>query len=155
MSISDVLPHGTIVVTRELSFPVEEVFRAWTQLDARRQWFAGPEWQEIDRELDLRVGGGEVAHGRFPNGIETYYKSTFYQIRRPHQLIYAFDMKVGGEPHSVSLAGVNFDKIEGGTRIAYVEQAFFLTADYGEEGRLAGTNFLLDRLADYLTASQA
>lgn len=52
------------------------------------------------------------------------------------RLIYAFDMRVGGAPLSVSLAGVEFES--GATELTYTEQGFFLAGDYGAEARLAG-----------------
>ena len=64
------------------------------------------------------------------------------------RLIYAFDMRVGGAPLSVSLAGVEFES--GATELTYTEQGFFLAGDYGGEARLAGTNGLLDQFASYV-----
>lgn len=150
MSAAANLPYGTISVAREIAAGRDLVFAAWTQLDHRRQWFAGPEWSEVHRELDFRVGGGEVAHGRFPNGIETVYTSSFRFIEPAKRLIYTFDMHVDGTPHSFSLAGVSFADVEHKTLLTYTEQAFFLADGYGEEGRLEGTNFLIDQLTAYL-----
>lgn len=145
------LRHGVVSVVREINASRELVYSAWTELEHRRQWFAGPGWQEIRRELDLSVGGGELAHGRFPNGIETIYQSRFHHIEPNARLIYAFDMRVDGAPHSVSLAGVSFEDLQSYTRLSYTEQAFFLADGYGEEGRLEGTNFLIDGLNAYLS----
>jgi hypothetical protein len=72
------------------------------------------------------TGGKEIAHGRMKNGIETIY--------------------------SVSLAGVQFEDSPTGTLLTYTEQAFYLDKDYGNEGRIEGTNGLLDRFTTYLTS---
>ena len=59
-------------------------------------------------------------------------------------------MQVGGQPFSVSLAGVEFAERSAATELTYTEQGFFLAGDYGAEARLAGTNGLLDQFASYL-----
>jgi uncharacterized protein YndB with AHSA1/START domain len=144
------MKHGTLTVTRQINTPRELVYEAWTQLEHRRHWFAGPGWTEIERSVDLRLGGSEVAHGRFENGTETIYTSRFHLIQPNARLIYAFDMHVNGKHFSVSLAGVELAEQSGMTELTYTEDGFFLDEQYGIEGRLDGTNWLLDRFATYL-----
>ena len=97
MNGSALMKHGTVEVSRKVSASRELVYEAWTNLEHRRQWFAGPDWTEIRRTLDLRVGGDEIAHGRFENGVETVYSAHFHLIQPAVRLIYAFDMHVAGE----------------------------------------------------------
>ena len=66
-------------------------------------------------------------------------------------MIYAFDMRVGGKPFSVSLAGVEFREDSGGTALTYTEQGFFLDGEYDANSRLKGTNGLLDQFEAYLS----
>jgi uncharacterized protein YndB with AHSA1/START domain len=91
------MKHGTLSITRTINAPRELVFEAWTQLEHRKHWFRGPAWTEIERSLDFRVGGKEIAHGRFANGIETIYTARFHFIEPNVRLIYAFDMNVAGQ----------------------------------------------------------
>lgn len=151
MSESAGMQHGTLSISREIKCPRERVFEAWTRLEHRQHWFAGPAWTAIARSLDLRVGGCEVAHGRFENGVETVYTSRFHLIEAPARLVYVFDMQVAGAPFSVSLAGLEFEVEHGWTRLTYTEQAFFLAGDYGRDARLNGTNGLLDRFEAYVS----
>lgn len=156
MSTADVgyaTTRGTVVATRRIAAPRPLVYEAWTQLDHRRQWFKGPGQTEIERSLDLRVGGIEVAHGRFDDtGIESIYTARFHLIEPEVRLIYAFDMHVAGEHFSVSLTRVDFDDAPGGTDLTYTEHGFFLRGTYGVDGRAEGTEILMDQLAAYVTA---
>ena len=144
------LRQGLVVVTRDLATRRDLVFNAWTALQHRRQWFAGPGWTEIERHVDLRVGGGELAHGAFPDGTETIYRSRFHLIEPDDRLVYDFDMHVAGAHFSVSLATVEFADVEEGTRIVYTEHGVFLVGDYDETGRTAGTEGLLDQFSAYV-----
>ena len=63
--------HGELSITRQIKLPRAAVYEAWTALEHRKHWFKGPAWIEIERSLDLRVGGIEIARGRFEAGIET------------------------------------------------------------------------------------
>jgi uncharacterized protein YndB with AHSA1/START domain len=142
--------QGTIVSTRRIAAPRSLVYETWTQLDHRRQWFKGPRQTEVARSLDLRVGGTELAHGRFDDtGIESIYTARFHLIEPEVRLIYAFDMHVDGAHFSVSLTRVDFEDAPGGTDLTYTEHAFFLSGDYGLEGRIEGTEILMDQITAY------
>jgi uncharacterized protein YndB with AHSA1/START domain len=145
------MKHGTIAASRRIDAPRKLVYEAWTELEHRRQWFAGPAWTEIERNVDLRVGGKEIAHGRFEDGIETIYTAQFHLIEPYVRLIYAFDMHVAGEHFSVSLAGVEFEDVSGGTELTYTEQALFLVGEYDADGRSEGTNGLLNQFTDHVS----
>jgi uncharacterized protein YndB with AHSA1/START domain len=142
--------RGTVSISRHIDAPRELAYEAWTTLEHRRHWFVGPAWTEIERRVDLRVGGREIAHGRFDNGIETIYTARFHLIEPNVRLIYAFDMHVGGNLFSVSLAGVEFEDASDATNLTYTEHGFFLAGEYGAESRTTGTNGLLDRFVSYL-----
>ena len=74
------MKHGTLSVTRQIKAPRERVYEAWTKLEHRKHWFVGPAWTEIERRVDLKVNGQELAHGRFADGTETIYTARFHLI---------------------------------------------------------------------------
>ena len=147
--------HGPLSITREIDAPRALVYEAWTGIEHRRHWFVGPAWTEIHRSVDLRVGGGEIAHGRFPDGTETLYTARFHLIEPNVRLVYAFDMHVAGKLFSVSLAGVEFSQKSAATVLTYTEQGFFLAGEYDAESRTAGTNGLLDQFTSYVKSLRA
>src|SRR5258708_7522200 len=95
------MKHGTLSITRQINAPRELVYQAWTKLEHRKHWFVGPAWTEIERRVDLKVNGQELAHGRFEDGTETIYTARFHLIDPNVRLIYAFDMHVGGKARGV------------------------------------------------------
>ena len=144
------MTHGTLAITRQINAPRELVYEAWTKIEHRKHWFVGPAWSEIERSVDLKVDGQEIAHGRLEDGTETIYTARFHLIDPNVRLIYAFDMHLRGKLFSVSLAGVEFEDTSTATELTYTEQAFFLDGEYGIEPRIEGTNGLLDQFASYL-----
>lgn len=142
--------YGMLTGTRTLPVDQRTAFDAWVLLDHRRSWFAGPGWTEIERAQDLRVGGSEFAHGVFPDGTETIYRARYHRIDDGHRLIYDFDMTVGGQPFSVSLASVEFTTGSDGTVITSTEQGIFFAPDYDAESRARGTEGLLDQYVAYV-----
>lgn len=150
MSEHQSMKHGSLSLTRLINAPREKVYETWTKIEHRRRWFVGPAWTEIKRSLDLKTNGIEIAHGRFEGGIETVYTARFHHIEPNVRLIYAFDMLVGGQLFSVSLAGVEFKSKSDATELTYTEQGLFLIGEYNAESRAAGTNGLLNQFSSYV-----
>ena len=57
--------HGVFSVERAYDAPVERVWRALSDREAKAKWFGGTvgEWSEIERSMDFRVGGAERLEG--------------------------------------------------------------------------------------------
>lgn len=144
------MKQGAVSLTRIINAPKSKVYEAWTRLEHRRHWFAGPGWKEINRSLDLKMNGSEVAHGRFPDGTETIYTSRFHLIEPNARLIYDFDMQVAGKLFSVSLASVELTSKADATELTYTEQGLFLVGEYNAESRKAGTQWLLEKFSAYV-----
>jgi len=139
--------HG--VFTLERIYPVSpaRVFAAWSDTEARAQWFVGPEnWQVEIREADFRVGGQERVRGRFPNGGVSDFQATYRDIVPGRRIVYVYDMYVGETKISVSLASVTFEAVAGGTRLTVTEQGVFLDGYEDAGSREHGTGVLLDNL---------
>ncbi len=133
----------------------ETVFSAWSNLDAKAQWFIGPgEWSVVKRELDFRVGGKEILHGRFPNGKETLYKAEYYNILPDKRIVFTYQMFLGENIHSISIASVEIESISSDeTMLTFTEQVAFLDGTIGREGLLSrkeGTMALLDKITEFL-----
>lgn len=147
--------HGSFTIEKTYKASAEAVFSAWSDLESRAQWFIGPDdWKVIRRELDFRVGGLEVLHGRFGNGYEPLYESRFCSIVPNQRIVFVYDMHLNGEHHSVSLASVEIESIgPEKTRLIFTEQVAFLDGTSEREGtkdREEGTLSLLNQLAGFL-----
>lgn len=132
--------HGSFTVERVYDASPARVFKAFADPAAKARWFVGPNgWQEIQRELDLRVGGQEIAQGKFPNGPETRFVATYHEIATNERLVYVYDMHIDGVLISVSLATIEFTPQAGKTALRITEQGVFFDAQDGNERRREGT----------------
>jgi uncharacterized protein YndB with AHSA1/START domain len=69
--------HATFVVERDYKAPVDRVWHALTDNDARDQWFSGgPEFTATEKAHDLRVGGHGTEEGQWPGGPQSRFRST-------------------------------------------------------------------------------
>ena len=57
-----------LVLERILNAPREKVFRAWTDPEILKQWFAPAPWTTPVAELDVRPGGATLVVMRDPEG---------------------------------------------------------------------------------------
>ena len=169
--------HGQFTITRDYAAAPARVFAAWADIETKARWFIGPDdWTLLERRLDLRVGGEELLHGRFPgSGRETHFSARYHLVERNARLVYVYDMatRLASRPaldgpapvrsgaaarspagddwrhHSVSLATVEFLPRGGGTTLRFTEQVVFVDGTASREGtpsRERGTAAHLDRL---------
>src|SRR5262249_20021586 len=101
--------HATFSIERTYDVPPTKVFAAFASLEAKQKWFAGPdEWQLGKRSMDFRVGGTEHLSGG-PKGKLPHHFDAIYQDIVPNErIIYSYDMHIGENRISVSLATIEF-----------------------------------------------
>jgi uncharacterized protein YndB with AHSA1/START domain len=147
-------PHGTFTIERTFRSPVEKTFAAWTDLDTKARWFMGPPergWTIQERTLDVSVGGREVMQGSFPDGFVTRYEGRYHVVEPNRRLVFAFDLYLAGELHSVALDTVDFEPTpDGGSRMVFTETTVYMDGEDATEGRREATMAHIDRLADVL-----
>ena len=143
--------HSTFVVERTYERAPAEVFAAWAEPSAKRQWFAGPEdWHQEDHVLDFRVGGREHAGGGPKGGPLHRYDATYVDIVPNERIVSTYEMHMDALLTSVSVATVEFQPDGSATRLTYTEQGAFLDGLDNAVEREAGTRGLLDQLENYL-----
>jgi len=144
--------HATFRIERQFKAPVKTVYKAFSDRDAKRKWFFGPEgWESGGHEMDFRVGGHETESGGPPGGPMHYYNAVFQNIVPDERIIYSYDMRLDDRPISVSLATLEFRKNGTGTTLVLTEQGVFLDGFDDAGGREHGTRELLDQLEKALT----
>ena len=147
--------HGDFSINRVYDASPADVWAAWADDATKARWFIGPEgWQQIERALDMRVGGTEILRGRLPgSGLETLFTARYHVVERQERLVYVYDMHLGGRHHSISLATVEFIGDPEGTRLRFTEQVTFVDGTDGRDGTLSrkrGTSAQLERVASVL-----
>jgi len=144
-------------IERTLKAPPKRVFAAWSTLEAKRKWFAGPAGESVEeiREFDFREGGSERLRGRWNSGRISDFRSTYWEIIPDRRIVYVYEMIMNDRIRmSVSLATIEFAPSGTGTRMTVTEQGAFLEPfdlDGDDPGsREHGMNWLMDKLAAFV-----
>ena len=139
--------HTSFVIEREFTASAQRVFRAWSEPEAKRRWFAcHDDMVNAGYSIDFRPGGSEMNRVVTPDGTVHLFQAHFLDIVVDHRIIYAYDMHVGDKRISASLATVQLEPGGRGTRMIFTEQVAFLDGYQDRADRIRGTNDSLDQL---------
>lgn len=143
--------HATFAIERTYHAPVERVWHALSDNDAREQWFSGgPAFTAQEKSHDFRVGGHGTEEGEWHGGPTSRFFSTYTDIVEHQRIVFTYDMWVDGQHLSTSLTTIALEPGGEGTRVTYTEQGVHFDGLDNPEGRAEGTKGLLDQLGSYL-----
>jgi uncharacterized protein YndB with AHSA1/START domain len=69
-----------LVLTRLIDAPCEKLYRAWTEPELVKQWFAPLPWTTPHAELDVRPGGASLIVMRSPEGKDFPNPGIFLEV---------------------------------------------------------------------------
>lgn len=152
MTIERRLAHAGFTLTRDYPVPVDRVWAAFAEEDQKRAWFgAGDAFEPGEWAFDFRVGGRDVAEGAFHDGPVSRYVATYTDIVEQVRMVTTYDMWLDGVHMSTSVASLEFEAIDEGTRFTHVEHGvFFDRFDADAPQREAGSRGLLEILGRHL-----
>ncbi|BCJ54095.1 hypothetical protein Asp14428_55700 [Actinoplanes sp. NBRC 14428] len=82
------LPTDTqILITREFDAPARLVWRAYTEPELIKRWWAGEKGTVTSVEVDLRVGGGWRYVMEANGGFEVAFHGEYREIDEPRRLV--------------------------------------------------------------------
>jgi uncharacterized protein YndB with AHSA1/START domain len=142
--------HSTFTIERDYDAPPARVFAAWSDPEAKAQWFGAS-----DFELDFRVGGREINRGGPDGGPVFTYQALYQDIVEGERIVYTYDMLMDDTRISVSVSTVEFAAVGDGTRLTYTEQGAFLDGHDTPEQREGGTGTIFDKLGEVLAGQTA
>ena len=103
--------HATFTIERTYDVPPGRVFKAFADPEAKSKWFAGPnEWRQDKRSMDFRIGGKEHLSGGAPGKPPHAFDAIYHDIIPNERIIYSYEMHIGENRISVSLATIELKK---------------------------------------------
>ena len=148
--------HATFSIERAFAHPPELVYRAFADPIAKRGWFFGPGEAVVSHTLDFQVGGREHMESPAPDGGASFtFDATYLDLVPGERIIYAYEMTIGGQRLSASLACLVFHRVSDGTHLTVTEHGIYLDGLDKAEERERGTRILLDQLGAWLDSAGA
>ena len=77
-----------LVFSRIINAPREEVFRAWTEPELLKQWFAPLPYTTTVAELELRPGGANLIVMRSPDGEDMPNRGVYLEIVKNERIVF-------------------------------------------------------------------
>ncbi len=122
----------SLQVTRTYAARPEVVFRAWTNSEALKQWFApSDEYSTPVAEVDLREGGSYRIHMKEPSGDIHAVGGVYREIQEPTRLVFTWAWEAGGgcggtldDPNPETLVTVEFRPTGEGTEVTVIHEQF-------------------------------
>jgi len=105
-----------ITIQLRRRFPVrrENLFRAWTDANALKQWWCPPGWVPAEIEVDARAGGAyRIGMRKAELGPPIYVYGHFLEVQPPEKLVYTWQWENAFQQMPQTRVTVQF--IENGT----------------------------------------
>ena len=157
--MSDTLAQASItdrelVITRIFDAPPEKVFRAWTEPDLIKQWFAPLPWTTPRAETDVRPGGTVSITMRSPEGVDMPDPGVYLEVVKNERLVFTDAFTSAWEPSLQPFMTVilTFENIAGKTNYT-ARVRHWSVADrerHEQMGFYAGWGQCADQLAELL-----
>jgi uncharacterized protein YndB with AHSA1/START domain len=107
-----------LVLTRMIKAPREKVFKAWTDAELLKQWFAPLPYTTPHAELDVRVGGANLIVMRGPDGNEFPNRGVYLEIIENEKIVVTDAFTKAWEPSEKAFMTVilTFEDVGGKTK---------------------------------------
>jgi len=142
-----------ILITREFDAPPHLVYKAWTEPELVRRWWAGHRGQMKVAEIDLRVGGRWRYVMEAGGGFEVAFHGEYREIV-PGERIVTTEVFEGAPPSDAGdvINVVTFEAAGGGTKLDLLarcpsQEIRDMIVNSGMEGGMQEQMDLLDELA--------
>jgi uncharacterized protein YndB with AHSA1/START domain len=147
------IARAEFLLARDYPASVDRVWNAFADENEKLSWWGAGDAMEPATEwvFDFRVGGRDVAEGRFHGGPVSRYEARYTDIVEHVRIVTTYDMWLDGIHMSTSVASLEFEPVTAGTRFTHAEFGLFFD-QFEADGpqREAGTRGLLENLGKYL-----
>ena len=87
-----------LVLTRLIDAPREKLYRAWTDPELLKQWFAPLPYTTPVAELDVRPGGANLIVMRGPDGNDLPNRGVYLEVVENERLVFTDAYTTAWEP---------------------------------------------------------
>ncbi|WP_378942701.1 SRPBCC family protein [Mesorhizobium sp. ANAO-SY3R2] len=88
MNVTAAANDRELVLTRILDAPREKIYRAWTDAELLKQWFAPLPWTTPSARLDVRAGGTSMVTMRSPEGVDYPSSGVYLEVVPNEKLVF-------------------------------------------------------------------
>ena len=141
-----------LVLTRIINAPREKVFRAWTDPQLLKQWFAPAPWTTPVAELDVRPGGANLIVMRGPDGNEFPNRGVYLEVVKNERLVFTDAYTKAWEPSDKPFMTVILTFEDEGGKTRYTARVRHWTVADRETHEKMGFRAGWGQCADQLTA---
>ena len=145
-------PDRDLVLTRLVPAPRERLYRAWTDPELLKRWFAPLPYTTPVAELDVRPGGASLVVMRGPDGVDLPNRGVYLEVVPGERLVvtdaYTEAWVPAAKPFMTLI--LTFADEDGGTR--YTARVRHWSAADREAHEAMGFHEGWGRCADQLTA---
>lgn len=117
-----------LVLTRLIDAPRAKLFRAWTDPELLKQWFAPLPWTTPYAQLDVRPGGANLIVMRGPDGQEFPNRGIYLEIVENERLVFTDAYTKAWEPSPKPFMTVILTFAEEGGKTRYTARVHHWTA---------------------------
>jgi uncharacterized protein YndB with AHSA1/START domain len=105
-----------LVLTRIIDAPREKIFRAWTEPELLKQWYAPQPWTTPEAEMDVRPGGASLVVMRGPDGKDMPCPGVYLEVVPDEKLVFTDAYTEAWQPsaHPFMTVIITFEDAGGG-----------------------------------------
>ncbi|GAB7542512.1 SRPBCC family protein [Cupriavidus sp. 8B] len=146
-----------LTLTRIIDAPRAAVFKAWTDPELVKQWFAPSPWTISAAQMDVRPGGESLVVMRSPEGVEFPNRGVYLEVVENKRLVFTDAYVTAWEPSEKPFMTVvlTFEDEDAGSKTRYTARVRHWTVEdrmaHEQMGFHAGWGQCADQLAALVT----
>ena len=148
---AETAPARELVLTRLIDAPREKLFRAWTEPELLKQWFAPLPYTTPVAEVDVRPGGANFIVMRDPQGNDLPNRGVYLEVVKNERLVFTDAYTKAWEPAEKPFMTVILTFADEGGKTRYTARVLHWTVADREKhekmGFHAGWGLCTDQLA--------
>ena len=150
MEQARLIDKPSLTLSREYAAPPEKVWRAWTDPQALKQWWATGEGEPSSlAELDVRVGCRYRICFGGADGNQHECAGVYKEVVKAKKLVFTWSWP-RTTPDRVSLVTIVFNAKGAGTELVFKHEQLF--DETVRDNHKRGWTGLLERLGDFVSA---